>query len=189
MQGNAIKLRNNWPVMAIFDSCLRTKKSWRVSGSLASARPRPDFCLQFSANIHTMETLALAPPQRYLAPVAANSATGFGDPNEKAQRRPDHDCRRFFLRPQFRVMAAVRGRPSGLPSSFSSVRQPAYSCHPNRLATVSVVLQPKRTACMSTSRSSKILASVLHLYSWTTLSYFTSSQSRSASAQSEVHHD
>ncbi|RFP97578.1 hypothetical protein D0N73_03560 [Pseudomonas fluorescens] len=31
-------------------------------------------------------------------------------------------------------MVAVRGRPSGLPVPFP-VRQPAYSCHPIRLAT------------------------------------------------------
>ena len=68
----------------------------------------------------------------------------------------------FFLCPQSRVMAAVRGRPSGLPSSFSSVRQPAYSCHPNRLATVGVVLQMKRTSCMTITSLFRILASALH---------------------------
>ncbi|PYB92107.1 hypothetical protein DMX03_01165 [Pseudomonas koreensis] len=34
-----------------------------------------------------------------------------------------------------RVMAALCGRPQGLPVSNSPVRQPAHSCHPFRLAT------------------------------------------------------
>lgn len=133
-------------------------------------------------------TLAIPPCWRYGLPVTVNPVAGFGDPMSLAHKRPNRQQALFLCLP-LRVMAAVRGRPSGLPSSFSSVRQPAYSCHPNRLATVSVVLQPKRTACMSTSSPLKILASVLHLYSWTTLSYFTSSQSRSVSAQSEARHD
>ena len=83
-------------------------------------------------------------------------------PVRKGATAPRPRLQALFLRPQFRAMAAVRGRPSGLPGSFSSVRQPAYSCHPNRLATVSVVLQPKRTSCMLIRSLSRILASVLH---------------------------
>lgn len=153
------------------------------NSSPARIRSHGQHCLQFSATIHTTDNLALEPPQRYRVPVAANSATGFGDPNEKAHRRPRPRLQALFLRPQFRVMAAVRGRPSGLPSSFSSVRQPAYSCHPNRLATVSVVLQSKRTACMLISSPSRILASVLLRRSSTAPSYFTLSKPRQPEAR------
>lgn len=124
--------------------------------------PRPTIYPHISAIYPTANSLAFKPPQRYLPPVAANSAAGFGDPNEKAHRRPQPRLQALFLRPQFRVMAAVRGRPSGLPSSFSSVRQPAYSCHPNRLATVRAVLQSKRKACMHTSNLFRIPAFVPH---------------------------
>ncbi|MGR3889507.1 hypothetical protein FW764_21635 [Pseudomonas sp. 1152_12] len=38
---------------------------------------------------------------------------------------------RFFCTRKAAFMAAVRGRPSGLPALLHSpVRQPAYSCHP-----------------------------------------------------------
>ncbi|RBH55526.1 hypothetical protein C3F00_018815 [Pseudomonas sp. MWU13-2860] len=38
-------------------------------------------------------------------------------------------CLQGFVHAQGRFMAAVRGRPSGLPAWFVPVRQPAYSCH------------------------------------------------------------
>lgn len=66
----------------------------------------------------------------YIAPVAANSATGFDGPTYLAHRRPIRQQALFLCLP-FRVMAAVRGRPSGLPGSKFPVRQPAHSCHPN----------------------------------------------------------
>ncbi|MCK3825000.1 hypothetical protein E3O56_06045 [Pseudomonas sp. W2Aug9] len=54
--------------------------------------------------------------------------------------RPGEWCKSFcFFAGSFAsaiaaFMVAVRGRPSGLPVPFP-VRQPAYSCHPVRLAT------------------------------------------------------
>jgi hypothetical protein len=39
----------------------------------------------------------------------------------------------LFLCPQIRVMAAVRGTPSGVPGYSNPVGQPAYSCHPSSL--------------------------------------------------------
>lgn len=66
---------------------------------------------------------------RYGVPVAANSVTGFGDPSNLAHKRPIRK-QALFLCPQLRVMAAVRGIPSGMPGSKFPVRQPAYSCHP-----------------------------------------------------------
>lgn len=79
--------------------------------------------------------LALRLGRRYSPAVAANSATGFGDPSNLAHKRPIR-TQALFLCPPFRVMAAVRGRPSGLPGSKFPVRQPAHSCHQNRLATI-----------------------------------------------------
>lgn len=67
---------------------------------------------------------------RYGSPVAANSATGFGDLSNLAHKRPIR-LQALFLCPPFRVMAAVRGRPKGLPGSKFPVRQPAHSCHPS----------------------------------------------------------
>lgn len=72
--------------------------------------------------------VASIPTRMYRPPVAANSATGFGDPSNLAHKRPITTVG-VFLCPQFRVMAAVRGRPSGLPGSKFPVRQPAHSCH------------------------------------------------------------
>lgn len=67
--------------------------------------------------------------RRYAPSVAANSVTGFGDPIYLAHRRPIRQQALFLCLP-FRVMAAVCGRPSGLPGSKFPVRQPAHSCHP-----------------------------------------------------------
>lgn len=72
--------------------------------------------------------VALLKSRRYAPAVAANSVTGFDGPSNLAHRRPIRQ-QALFLCPQFRVMAAVRGRPSGLPGSKFPVRQPAHSCH------------------------------------------------------------
>jgi len=76
-----------------------------------------------------MKPLALPSCWRYGSSVVTLLTTGFGDPMSLALKRPNRQ-QALFLRPQFRVMAAVRGRPSGLPGSKAPVRQPAYSCHP-----------------------------------------------------------
>ena len=78
---------------------------------------------------HSFPTIAKSACARYGLPVAANSAAGFGDPSNLAHKRPIRK-QALFLCPQFRVMAAVRGIPSGMPGSKFPVRQPAYSCHP-----------------------------------------------------------
>ncbi|MBP5066170.1 ash family protein [Pseudomonas chlororaphis] len=64
--------------------------------------------------------VAAAQPPRYPSAVAAKSATGPGNPKSKKaqQQRPDHQVQALFLCLYFCVMAAVRGRPSGLPGSF-----------------------------------------------------------------------
>src|SRR5690606_5185595 len=73
---------------------------------------------------------------RRIHPVAVNPATGFGDPSKKAHRRPHLRPQALFLCPQFRVMAAVRGRSFGVcrvPSSrFANLRTAAT----HRLATI-----------------------------------------------------
>ncbi len=74
-------------------------------------------------------TLARQHQRRYGSPVTVNPVAGFGDPSNLALKRPIRQPA-LFLRPPFRVMAAVRGRPKGLPGSKFPVRQPAHSCHP-----------------------------------------------------------
>ena len=71
----------------------------------------------------------------YRAAVTVNPVAGFGDPSNLAHKRPIRQ-QALFLRLPLRVMAAVRGRASALPGSKFPVRQPAHSCHQNRLATI-----------------------------------------------------
>ena len=66
----------------------------------------------------------------YPLTVAANSATGLGNPISKGATAPPSRLQALFLCLQFCVMAAVRGRSSGLPGSFTPVYQPVHSCHP-----------------------------------------------------------
>ena len=82
-------------------------------------------------NPQAIGAVALSKNGRYSLVVAANSATGFGDPDRKGAQAPPLRLQALFLCPHSRFMVAVRGRPSGLPGSFSPVRQPAHSCHPN----------------------------------------------------------
>ena len=51
---------------------------------------------------------------RYPSAVAANSATGCESPNQSRRKAPQNLSSRFF-RVRYGFMAAVRGRPSGLP--------------------------------------------------------------------------
>lgn len=87
-------------------------------------------------------TIASSPARVYCLPVAANSATGFGDPSNLAHKRPIRQ-QALFLCPQSVFMAAVRGRPKGLPGSKFPVRQPAYSCHPQSFGDDTWQLQTK----------------------------------------------
>ena len=89
----------------------------------------PKQFLSHRKNAQGFRTVALSKMGRYSLVVAANSATGFGDPSYLAHRRPDRQQALFLCSP-FRVMAAVRGIPSGMPGSKFPVRQPAHSCHP-----------------------------------------------------------
>lgn len=69
---------------------------------------------------------------RYGSPVTVSPVTDLGRSLNLAHRRPIR-LQALFLRPQFRVMAAVRGTPSGVPGAKFPVGQPAYSCLPNSL--------------------------------------------------------
>ena len=89
----------------------------------------PNQCISPPANLQASLVVARRKTERYALVVAANSATGFDGPSNLAHRRPIRQ-QALFLCPPFRVMAAVRGRPSGLPGSKFPVRQPAHSCHP-----------------------------------------------------------
>lgn len=53
-------------------------------------------CPVFAQSLRALEGLARLLTGRYSLPVAANSATGFGDPRNLAHRRPYSHCRRFF---------------------------------------------------------------------------------------------
>lgn len=77
----------------------------------------PDQFMSHRKKPQAIHTVALSKNGRYSLTVAANSATGFGDPSYLAHRRPIRQQALFLCLP-FRVMAAVRGRPSGLPGSY-----------------------------------------------------------------------
>ncbi|MBU4630124.1 ash family protein [Pseudomonas sp. BF61] len=81
-----------------------------------------------------VSTVALSKNGRYSLPVAANSATGRGNPFENlAHRRPHYDCRRLFLRLRFRVMAAVCGQASAWPGSkFPGISTPCTAATQSR---------------------------------------------------------
>ncbi len=68
----------------------------------------------------------------YRRPVTVNPVADLGRSLNLAHRRPIR-LQALFLRPQFRVMAAVRGTPSGVPGAKFPVGQPAYSCLHNSL--------------------------------------------------------
>ncbi len=74
-----------------------------------------------------MMALAFPSGRRYGSPVTVNPVAGFGDPMSLAHKRPNRQQALFLCLP-LRVMAAVRGRPSGLPGTKAPVRQPAHSC-------------------------------------------------------------
>jgi len=80
-------------------------------------------------------TIAPYPIARYSPTVAANSATGPENPGKmQALQRRNHVLRRFFIS-AFRAMAAVRGRPSGLPGSCISGFSACAQLPPIRLRT------------------------------------------------------
>ena len=56
----------------------------------------PDQFMPPQKNPQVIRTVALSKNGRYCVPVAANSATGFGDPDRKGAQAPHYDCRRFF---------------------------------------------------------------------------------------------
>jgi len=101
--------------------------------------------------------IALIKSSSYAPSVAANSVTGFGDPIYLAHRRPIRQQALFLCLP-FRVMAAVRGRPSGLPGSKFPVRQPAHSCHPKSFGDDQWQLQLTWSTHMPALNPSKIRA-------------------------------
>jgi hypothetical protein len=118
----------------------------------------PNQCISPPANLQASLVVARRKTERYALAVAANSAAGFGDPSYLAHKRPIRQ-QALFLCPPFRVMAAVRGRPSGLPGSKFPVRQPAHSCHPNSFGDDQWQLHLKLGALpMRTTNPSKIRA-------------------------------
>ncbi|MBP5098792.1 ash family protein [Pseudomonas protegens] len=89
-------------------------------------------------------------PARYPSPAAAQSAAGPGNPQvQKAlQQRPDHQLQVLFLCLRSCVMAAVRGRPSGLPGSFCLGFPARVQLPPFRLETKTAASSSKRSHAM-----------------------------------------
>jgi len=52
-----------------------------------------------STDERSIQIIASNLARGYRSPVAANSATGFGDPSSKRRTGAHTDCRRFFLCP------------------------------------------------------------------------------------------
>jgi len=77
---------------------------------------------------------------------------------QKAQQRPSSQLQALFLCPQFRVMAAVRGRSSGLPGSFCPGLPTCVQLPPIRLVTNVAAPISKRSFTMTALIPSKIRA-------------------------------
>ncbi len=80
-----------------------------------------------------MSPLALPPCQRYGSPVTVNPVADLGRSSIGDAQASFAPLQALFLCPQYRVMAAVRGTPSGVPGYSNPVGQPAYSCLPKSL--------------------------------------------------------
>lgn len=80
-----------------------------------------------------MKALALIPCWRYGLPVTVNPVADLGRSSFGDAQASFAPLQALFLCLRFRVMAAVRGTPSGVPGYSNPVGQPAYSCHPNSL--------------------------------------------------------
>lgn len=76
--------------------------------------------------------VASTPTRMYRPGVTVNPVADLGRSFNLARRRPI-PLQALFLRLHIRVMAAVRGTPSGVPGAKFPVGQPAYSCLPNSL--------------------------------------------------------
>lgn len=88
----------------------------------------PDQFMPHRKNPQAICTVALSKNGRYSLLVAANSATGFGDPDRKGAQAPPLRLQALFLCPHSYFMVAVRGRPSGLPVTrfrFANLRTAA----------------------------------------------------------------
>jgi hypothetical protein len=79
---------------------------------------------------------------RYGSRVAVSPAADLGRSSNLAHKRPTR-LLALFLCLHHRVMAAVRGTPSGVPGAKFPVGQPAHSCHPNSLGREKWQLQTK----------------------------------------------
>jgi len=78
-------------------------------------------------------TLALSPSSRYCEVVTVNPVADLGRSSIGDAQASFALLQALFLCPQIRVMAAVRGTPSGVPGCSNPVGQPAHSCLPNSL--------------------------------------------------------
>ncbi|WP_082033884.1 hypothetical protein [Pseudomonas sp. PI1] len=108
-----------------------------------------------------MKALALILCRRYGLPVTVNPVADLGRSHNLAHKRPNQQ-QALFLCPQFCVMVAVRGTPSGVPGAKFPVGQPAYSCLPNSLGRERWQLHIKLGASPMTTRN----PSASHAAAW-----------------------
>jgi len=95
----------------------------------------PEQFIPHQKNPQVIRTVALSKNGRYSLAVAANSATGLGNPTKSRRNSAPLRLQALFLCPQLRVMAAVRGRHSCLPGSLIPGLPTCVQLPPIRLVT------------------------------------------------------
>lgn len=80
-----------------------------------------------------MMALAIPPCWRYGLPVTVNPVADLGRSNSNRRTSAQHHIAGAFLRPHYRVMAAVRGTPSGVPGPYCPGRPTRVLLPPHSL--------------------------------------------------------
>lgn len=84
-----------------------------------------------STDERSIQIIASNHARVYRSPVAANSATGFGDPSSKRRTGAHTDCRRFFCARKSVLWRSCVGDREVCRVPFAPVRQPAHGCLPS----------------------------------------------------------
>ena len=118
--------------LSILDSWLASSSSWGLFQGVS-------WCSLVNFRVAaTFWNTSYVPTQlllRYFAYVTANSVTGPDNPWNNRRSSVSSTMPTLFLRPHIRVMAAVRGRPSGLPGSYCPGLSACAQLPPFRLIT------------------------------------------------------
>ena len=169
----------------------------RRQASSYTDRIRPGVCaLPVASNflrnaqfIRTLENLRKQPPRNKVPQSPEHRRRDLGRSESKGASAPSLHRRRFFCARDVVLWRWCAGHLRVCRAPFVPVGQPAYCCHLNLLGRERWQFHHERNSCMTTVSPLLNLASVLLRRSSTTLSYFTVSQSRFTSAQSEARHD